>query len=49
MTAGHKIGRSGKGGPKHAEPDTSAEVQTTTQVEKRQGSGENSKCKETKR
>ena len=34
MTAGHKIGRSGKGGPKQAEPDTSAEVQTTTQVEK---------------
>ena len=36
MTAGHKIGRSGKGVPKQAEPDTSAEVQTTTQVEKRQ-------------
>ena len=36
MTAGHKIGRSGKGGPKQAEPDTSAEVQTTTQVEKHQ-------------
>ena len=34
MTAGHKIGRSGKGVPKQAEPDTPAEVQTTTQVEK---------------
>ena len=36
MTAGHKIGRSGKGVPKQVEPDTPADAQTTTQVVKRQ-------------
>ena len=35
MTAGHKIGRHEKGVPKQMEPDTSADTQATTQVEKR--------------
>ena len=34
MTAGHKIGRRGKGVPKQVELDTSADTQTTTQVVK---------------
>ena len=34
MTAGHKIGRREKGVPKQMEPDTSADTQATTQVEK---------------
>ena len=36
ITAGHKIGRPGKGVPKQLESDTLADVQTTTQVVKRQ-------------
>ena len=36
MTAGHKIGRPGKGVPKRLELDTPADAQTTTQVVKRQ-------------
>ena len=36
MTAGHKIGRSGKSAPKQLELDTPADAQTTTQVVKRQ-------------
>ena len=36
MTAGHKIGRPGKGVPKQVELDTSADTQTTTQVVKHQ-------------
>ena len=36
MTAGHKIGRSGKGVPKQVKLDTPADTQTTTQVVKRQ-------------
>ena len=36
MTAGHKIGRPGKGVPKQVELDTPTDVQTTTQVVKRQ-------------
>ena len=36
MTAGHKIGRSGKGVPKQVEPDTPTDSQTTTQVVKHQ-------------
>ena len=36
MTAGHKIGRSGKGVPKQEELDTQADTQTTAQVVKRQ-------------
>ena len=36
MTAGHKIGRPGKGVPKQLELDTPADAQTTTQVVKRQ-------------
>ena len=35
MTAGHKIGRHGKGVPKQVELDTLADTQTTTQVVKR--------------
>ena len=35
MAAGHKIGRREKGVPKQMEPDTSADTQVTTQVEKR--------------
>ena len=35
MTAGHKIGRRGKGVPKQVELDTLADTQTTTQVVKR--------------
>ena len=34
MTAGHKIGRSGKGVPKQEELDTPADTQTTAQVVK---------------
>ena len=36
MTAGHKIGRPGKGVPKQLELDTPADAQTTTQVVKHQ-------------
>ena len=36
ITAGHKIGRPGKGVPKQLEPETPADAQTTTQVVKRQ-------------
>ena len=36
ITAGHKIGRPGKGVPKQLELDTPADAQTTTQVVKRQ-------------
>ena len=36
MTAGHKIGRPGKGVPKQVELDTPVDTQTTTQVVKRQ-------------
>ena len=36
MTAGHKIGRPGKGVPKQLEPDTPADAPTTTQVVKHQ-------------
>ena len=36
MTAGHKIGRPGKGVPKQEELDTPADTQTTAQVVKRQ-------------
>ena len=36
MTAGHKIGRPGKGVPKQVELDTSADTQATTQVVKHQ-------------
>ena len=36
MTAGHKIGRTGKGVPKQVEPDTPADTPTTTQVVKHQ-------------
>ena len=36
ITAGHKIGRPGKGVPKQLEPDTTTDAQTTTQVVKRQ-------------
>ena len=34
ITAGHKIGRPGKGVPKQLEPDTTTDAQTTTQVVK---------------
>ena len=36
MTAGHKIGRTGKGVPKQVEPDTPTDTSTTTQVVKHQ-------------
>ena len=36
MTAGHKIGRPGKGAPKQLERDIPADAQTTTQGVKRQ-------------
>ena len=50
MTAGHKIGRPGKGVPKQLELDTPADAQTTTQVVKRQADdlGEQSRVKKTK-
>ena len=39
ITAGHKIGRPGKGVPKQLELDTPADAQTTTQVVKHQADG----------
>ena len=50
ITAGHKIGRPGKGVPKQLEPDTPADAQTTTQVVKHQADdlGENQGVKKQK-
>ena len=50
ITAGHKIGRPGKGDPKQLEPDTPADAQTATQMVKCQVDDlvRKSRCKETK-